>query len=248
MADENLTNQTTEEQEEEKEEKELLRPSFDIMYTIEITDLQDLTKSRYTPAQLYGFQETKRTMTWNKNILYPSRFSSTDEFLTDRLAYLTGELSNASEDNMSLVYNDRLFKDDFYAFYFDVAIRCIYIVHISVVEDEEGNKENIIDIKVYRRLDRRIDLTNGSTCSLALLDGCEYYFSSSLTTLTLTYPDVPHFECWMLVQGGSSGCTINFPAGTTYANGDKPEIDAGERYEISIKDGIVIAIMNEEES
>ena len=239
MAEEQNTNQT----QNEDEEKELTTPSFDITYTIEITDLKDVSKSRFTPKQLFGFQETKRIMTWNKNILYPSRFSEYDEekgniFPSDRQLYVTIETGNTL-----LPFNSDG-QDEFYAFYLDMAVMCIYLVHITTNEDDP--QKNPIDIKVYRRLDRRINVHNSSSFSLDIADGCEYYFESSLSNLSLTYPNLPHFECWLLLRGSSGGCEITYPSGTTFANGDKPEIGDGEDWEISIKDKIVVAIMNEE--
>ena len=240
MAEEQNTNQT---QNEEKDKKELTVPSFDISYTIEITDLKDVSKSRFTPKQLFGFQETKRTLTWNKNILYPSRFSEYNEekgniFPSDRQLYAMVEV-----DNNLLPFNSDG-QEEFYALYLDMVVMCIYLVHVTTNKDDP--QKNPIDIKVFRRLDRRVNVDNSSSFSLDIADGCEYYFQSSLSNLSLTYPDLPHFECWLLLTGGGNGCEITYPEGTTFANGDKPEIGAGEDWEISIKDKIVVAIMNEE--
>lgn len=237
------------------EEQELVTPSFDILYTVEITDLLDSSKSRFTPEQLFGFQETKRTMTWMKNILYPSRYffktqydpiepENNEYFVSDRGYYLDDTHSNATEvtDPTDLfLYNADTSKNKFYAYFFDITVMCIY--QLCVKEDKS------IETKVYRRLDRRINLDNESTCDLTIADGCEYYFQSELSRLNLTYPseeECPHFECWLLLKGSSgSGCKISFPNGTTFANGDEPEIGEGEDWEISIKDKIVVAIMNE---
>lgn len=253
MADEQNNNQN---ENEEKEKKELIIPSFDISYSIEITDLKDVTKSRFTPQQLFGFQETKRTMTWNKNILYPCRWVKPSEddpengFPSDRQLY------ESVEDNNSLLPYNCVFEEgatdtNFYAFYFDLAVMCIYLVRVNYNEDENPD-EIPIYINVFRRLDRRINIGNASSSfELDIADGCEYYFEQPLSSLTLTYPtsDVaPHFECWILLSSSNSGCNITYPEGTTFANGDKPDIGEGECWEISIKDKIVIAIMNEPES
>lgn len=80
-------------------------------------------------------------------------------------------------------------------------------------------------------------VTTGSNITLA--DNTEYRLTN-VTTLTLTYP-AGNFECWMRLNFAANGNpTVIFPAGTKYI-GTTPDFKNGETWELSIKDGVVIA-------
>ena len=73
-----------------------------------------------------------------------------------------------------------------------------------------------------------------------LLDDNVEYRLTSVTTLTLTYP-TGNFECWMRLSFAASGdITVTLPTGTKYI-GTAPDFKNGETWEMSIKDGVVIA-------
>ena len=80
-------------------------------------------------------------------------------------------------------------------------------------------------------------VTSGSDITLA--DNTEYRLRG-VDRLKLTYPE-GNFECWMRLSFTDIG-TINvtFPSTTQYI-GDTPEFDYDETWELSIKDGVVIA-------
>ena len=80
-------------------------------------------------------------------------------------------------------------------------------------------------------------VTTGTNITLA--DNTEYRLTN-VTTLTLTYPS-GNFECWLRLTFASSG-TINvtLPNTSTYI-GSAPTFANGETWEISVKDGIVVA-------
>ena len=80
-------------------------------------------------------------------------------------------------------------------------------------------------------------VTTGSNITLA--DNTEYRLAD-VTTLTLTYP-TGNFECWMRLTFAASGnATVTLPTGTKYI-GTTPDFKNGETWEMSIKDGVVIA-------
>ena len=80
-------------------------------------------------------------------------------------------------------------------------------------------------------------VTTGSNITLA--DNTEYRLAD-VTTLTLTYP-TGNFECWMRLTFAASGdATVILPTGTKYI-GNTPDFKNGETWEMSIKDGVVIA-------
>lgn len=74
---------------------------------------------------------------------------------------------------------------------------------------------------------------------ITLADNTEYRLTD-VTTLTLTYP-TGDFECWMRLSFAASGdATVILPTGTRYI-GTTPDFKKGETWELSIKDGVVIA-------
>lgn len=72
------------------------------------------------------------------------------------------------------------------------------------------------------------------------LDDNTEYRLADVTTLKLKYP-TGDFECWMRLTFAASGdITVTFPTGTKYI-GTTPNFKNGETWEMSIKDGVVIA-------
>lgn len=80
-------------------------------------------------------------------------------------------------------------------------------------------------------------VTSGTTITLA--DNTEYRLTD-VTTLTLTYP-TGDFESWLSLTFAESGTiTVTLPTGTKYL-GSSPDFQNGEVWELSIKDGVVVA-------
>lgn len=80
-------------------------------------------------------------------------------------------------------------------------------------------------------------ITSGTSITLA--DNTEYRLTN-VTELTITYPD-GNFECWMRLTFAAEGTiTVTLPSTTQYI-GTTPTFANGETWELSIKDGIVIA-------
>lgn len=79
-------------------------------------------------------------------------------------------------------------------------------------------------------------VTSGTNITLA--DNTEYRLTD-VTTLTLTYPS-GSFECWLRLTFASSG-TITVTLPTSSYIGTAPMFSNGETWELSIKDGVVVA-------
>lgn len=76
--------------------------------------------------------------------------------------------------------------------------------------------------------------------SATLNDNAEYRMTG-LQTLTVQYPEDAKFESWMRLTFAESGnITVTLPTGTRYI-GNAPSFANGETWEMSIKDGVVIA-------
>lgn len=103
--------------------------------------------------------------------------------------------------------------------------------------DANVTKANVITALGYTPEAVSTQVTTGSNITLA--DNTEYRLAD-VTTLTLTYP-TGNFECWMRLTFAASGnVTVTLPAGTKYI-GTTPDFKNGETWEMSIKDGVVIA-------
>ena len=103
--------------------------------------------------------------------------------------------------------------------------------------DANVTKANVITALGYTPEAVSTQVTTGSNITLA--DNTEYRLADA-TTLTLTYP-TGNFECWMRLSFAASGdATVTLPTGTKYI-GTTPDFKNGETWEMSIKDGVVIA-------
>ena len=74
--------------------------------------------------------------------------------------------------------------------------------------------------------------------NITLADNTEYRLTN-VTALTLAYP-AGDFECWLRIETASSG-TITITLPTSEYIGSAPSFGNGETWEMSIKDGVVIA-------
>lgn len=100
----------------------------------------------------------------------------------------------------------------------------------------DGSNEVNVEVKSPARLVTTIPTESGI---VYLTDNTEYRLAD-ITTLTLNYP-AGEFECWMRLSFAESGnITVTLPAGTKYI-GTAPDFKNGEIWEMSIKDGVVIA-------
>ena len=103
--------------------------------------------------------------------------------------------------------------------------------------DANVTKANVITALGYTPKAVSAQVTTGSNITLA--DNTEYRLTD-VTTLTLTYP-AGNFECWLKLTFAASGnATVTLPTGTKYI-GTTPDFKNGETWEMSIKDGVVIA-------
>ena len=103
--------------------------------------------------------------------------------------------------------------------------------------DANVTKDNVVAALGYTPEAVSAQVTTGSNITLA--DNTEYRLTD-VTTLMLTYP-TGDFECWMRLSFAASGdITVTLPTTTQYI-GTTPDFKNGETWEMSIKDGVVIA-------
>lgn len=80
-------------------------------------------------------------------------------------------------------------------------------------------------------------VTQNNPSAITLADNYEYYLTG-VNNLTFTYPS-GNFECWISIITGASFTGITFP-NSEYI-GKVPEFGASEKWEVSIKNGVIIA-------
>lgn len=75
--------------------------------------------------------------------------------------------------------------------------------------------------------------------TLKLADNTEYRLTG-VQTLTITFP-TGKFECWLRIETAGSGTiAVTLPETAKYI-GDAPSFGTGETWELSVKDGVVVA-------
>lgn len=103
--------------------------------------------------------------------------------------------------------------------------------------DATVTKNNVVAALGYTPQAVSAQVTAGTEITLA--NNTEYRLEN-VATLTLTYP-MGNFECWLKLTFAASGSiTVTLPTGTKYI-GNAPNFASGETWEMSIKDGVVIA-------
>ncbi len=120
-----------------------------------------------------------------------------------------------------------------------------YMVYPAVEKAHEHSNESVLDgfsdsngVLKYNNQSISVQkITTGT--NITLVDNTEYRLAD-ITTLTLNYPS-GDFECWLKLTFAESGSiTVTLPTGTKYI-GNAPSFTNGETWEMSIKDGVVIA-------
>lgn len=97
----------------------------------------------------------------------------------------------------------------------------------KAVTDELSGKQN-----------KKATATVTDSSTTALADNTEYT-GTNLSTVTFTYPQ-GDFECYLSLSFASSGTiTVTFP--TSQYIGNVPTFENGKTYEISIRNGVIVA-------
>lgn len=236
-------------------------------------------KSLYCTDELFGFTQTQKLLLYNNvpliNDIERNTLQSTSPYMINEEGQYLDQSGNVlkkkikeynietkeyEEKEIPIVTKKAAIEAGaapnpdcaFYAFYINVYLMTIQELTITPSEDKA-----IIKDKVYRRVDRRIDINEENydiwcpNNQLKCLDGVEFFFDIDMpiSNITLVYPteeETPHFETWMCFIAGEDN-PITFPNDSTYINETKPDIEADEAWEISIIDKVVIGAMNGED-
>ena len=112
------------------------------------------------------------------------------------------------------------------------------LIGTSTFEGLLSQMKDYVDTATTDKQDKpsNVTLTDGSTVALA--DNTEYS-GTELTNLTFTYPQ-GDFECYLSLSFASSGTiSVTFP--TSQYIGSAPTFENGKTYEISIRNGVIVA-------
>ena len=111
-------------------------------------------------------------------------------------------------------------------------------IEASEVTYSNNSLPNVNDVGYA--LDKLITKKFSSAAEFIHLFDNEEYRLTDVTKLRIAYP-TGDFECWMRLTFAASGdITVTLPTGTKYI-GIAPDFANGDTWELSIKDGIIIA-------
>lgn len=79
-----------------------------------------------------------------------------------------------------------------------------------------------------------------SAPSAITLQNNTMYYLTGVTELAITYPSAAHWEAWIKLTTAASG-TVSITLPTSSYIGGAPTIGNGETWELSIRDGVVVA-------
>ena len=111
---------------------------------------------------------------------------------------------------------------------------------ITNINTTLSNKANTSDVNnaLNTKQNKPTIITQSAPTAITLADNYEYYLTN-VSALIFTYPS-GNFECWIVLETASSGgISITFP-NSEYI-GKVPTFGTGEKWEISIKNGVIIA-------
>lgn len=113
--------------------------------------------------------------------------------------------------------------------------------YLGRIEDSaDAANKGYVDGGLAPKADAPTIVTLAAPTAITLVDNCEYYLSN-VSDLTISYPTTGHWEVWITLDTASDGTvTVTLPAGSRYI-GAVPDFGAGESWEISIRDGVVVA-------
>jgi hypothetical protein len=84
-----------------------------------------------------------------------------------------------------------------------------------------------------------IVVTQSAPTAMSLADNTEYYLTD-VGSLTLSYPGAAHWQCYITITTAASG-TIAVTLPSSSYIGAAPSFANGETWELSIRDGVVVA-------
>ena len=109
---------------------------------------------------------------------------------------------------------------------------------LDAVQTQVNNLSTALTSGLNTKADKTTVTTLSAPTALTLADNREYYLTN-VANLTITFPS-GNFECWLSITTSGSFTRIILPNNATYI-GDNPVFAAGEKWEVSIKNGTVIA-------
>ena len=112
---------------------------------------------------------------------------------------------------------------------------------MDTIESDLINKpdSNAVFTAIGTKEDKVTVINQVSPSAVTVADNAEYYFTN-VSILTITYPEGDRFECWITIETAASG-TIDIIFPNNLHIGTYPVFGNGEKWEVSIKNGVIIA-------
>jgi len=109
------------------------------------------------------------------------------------------------------------------------------------IADNIGSGGGSIDPDDYEAIARLINnpeiVSEDAPTAITLEDNTEYHLTN-VSDLTITYPSGA-FDCWLSISTASGTVTVSLPS-SSYI-GDPPTFGPSETWELSIRNGVVVA-------
>lgn len=118
----------------------------------------------------------------------------------------------------------------------DIAEINTAITNINTTLNSKANSTDVNNALAGKENNPTI-VTQDNPSAITIADNYEYYLTG-VNDLTFTYPS-GNFECWISIITGASFTGITFP--TSEYIGKTPTFGASEKWEVSIKNGVIIA-------
>ena len=109
------------------------------------------------------------------------------------------------------------------------------------IENDLANKpdSSAVFTAIGTKEDKVTVINQVAPSAVTVANNTEYYFTN-VSTLVITYPEGDRFECWINIETAASGTiAIAFPSNLHI--GDYPVFGNAEKWEVSIKNGVIIA-------
>lgn len=114
----------------------------------------------------------------------------------------------------------------------------LHFTDIPSGEDIDQEWYENITAALATKSDKPSVVSQTAPTAITLADNTEYYLAD-VSDLTLTYP-AERFESWIRLTTATEG-TITITLPTSQYIGDEPTFGSAETWEISVKDGVVVA-------
>ena len=157
------------------------------------------------------------------------------EYIDGKLAPVeTSPATAAHTAGSLLIYSGTLYKATA-----DIAIGDTLTAGTNIAATDLDEQVSTLKSAINDKQNAPTVVTQTAPSAITLADNTEYYLSD-VASLTLTYPSAAHWACYITLTTAASG-TVTITLPTSDYIGTVPTFGNSEEWEISIRDGVVVA-------